>query len=410
MLAISLTYAGPVAAGSVFEVNRISVDATASSTTEARAQGLRQGQAKALSLAMRRLAKQSEWNLLPDISTLDIEALVEGFRISNERTGNGRYLATLAVQFKPGPLRDLLRSNGVAVTEVQSRPALLLPVLEDLQGLQAWGEHWWREEWSDYDIDNAPAPMLLPLGDMEDTLIANAEDILIGDPEKLQALNKRYDTDTVIVAHALADIDGQLGVTAYIFGAEESDVVVKTYRTGEAHAVMGQRAIEEIMTDLAERWKSIAAVASDQKQVLQLRAAYGGLSDWTRLLDRLDEVNLVRDVTIIELTERYAFVDIAYVGSVEQLRRNLDQRGLRLGGTDEQLAIANSEQADGLGVTAYVPPALPSIIAADGLQDEPFNEGLNDGQSEQPDELGRPALTSPDDLEAVPPTANGGPQ
>lgn len=399
MLASTLIFAVPVAAGSVFEVNKISVDATAPSTTEARAQGLRQGQAKALSLAMRRLAKQTEWSLLPDISTLDIEALVEGFRISNERTGNGRYLATLAVQFKPGPLRDLLRSNGIAVTEVQSRPALLLPVLEDLQGLQAWGEHWWREEWSAYDIDNAPAPMLLPLGDMEDTLIANAEDILIGDPEKLQALNARYDTDTVVVAHALADIDGQLGVTAYIFGAEESDVVVKTYRTGEAHAVMGQRAIEEIMADLAERWKSIAAVASDKKQVLQLRAAYSGLSDWTRLLDRLDEVNLVRDVTIIELTERYAFVDIGYIGSLEQLSRNLDQRGLRLGGTDEQLSIANSEQADGLGIAAYVPPSLPTSL--------PTQEGgqslqLGDGQVS-----GAPALVSPDSLEAVPPTANG---
>ena len=91
---------------------------------------------------------------------------------------------------------------------------------------------------------------------------------------------------------------------------------------------MARRAIDESMADLAERWKSIAAVASDEQQVLQCNA-YTGLSDWTQILDRLNEVNLVRDVTIVELTERYAYVDIGYIGSRLQLASNLTQRNLR---------------------------------------------------------------------------------
>jgi hypothetical protein len=234
------------------------------------------------------------------------------------------------VQFKPEPLRNFLRGFGVAVTEAQSRPALLLPVLEDLQGLQAWGEHWWRQGWADYDIENNPAPLLLPLGDLEDTILANAEDILIGDPVKLQALNERYGTDTVVVVHALADVDGQLGVTAYIFGAVESDVIVKTYRLGGAHEDMGAMAIADITATLAERWKSIAAVASDEMQVLQVRANYADLAGWTAMLELVNEADLVRSVTIVELTGDYAFIDLAYVGSLEQLGDNLDQRGLWL--------------------------------------------------------------------------------
>lgn len=320
----------PAYAGSVFEVAKIKVDATAASTTQARAAALRQGQQEALGLAMRRLVKQEEWDLLPDMAGLDIENLVEGFRVSNEKTGPGRYLATLSVQFKPAPLRDLLRSYGVAVTEAQSRPALLLPVLEDLQGLQAWGEHWWQKGWGDYDIENNPAPLLLPLGDLEDTMLAGAEDILIGDPNKLQALNLRYGTDTVIVAHALADIDGQLGVTAYIFGAAESDVIVKTYRTGGAHEEMGAVAIADVTAILAERWKSVAAVASDEKLTLQVQANYTDLAEWISMLERVNEADFVRDVTIVELTGDYAYVDLVYIGSIEQLGGNLDQRGLML--------------------------------------------------------------------------------
>jgi hypothetical protein len=328
--AFCLLFANPAWAGNVFQVDRIKVDVSAASTTLARATALQRGQAEALTKAMQRLVKQEEWERLPDIRTLDIENLVEVLRISDEKTGPIRYLATLSVEFKRGPLRDLLRSYGVAVTEVQNKPALLLPVLEDLQGLQAWGEHWWQQGWQNFDIDNNPAPLMLPMGDIEDSLIANAEDILIGDPIKLQTLNDRYGTQTVIVAHALADVEGQLGVTAYIFGAESSDVIVRTYRTGQPHEDMGRVAVDEISAALAERWKQVAAVASDERQMLRVRAAYPGLKDWTRLLSRLNEAKLVRDVTIVELAKNYAYVDIAYIGSVSQLGGNLGQRGLVL--------------------------------------------------------------------------------
>ena len=328
--AFCLLFANPAWAGNVFQVDRIKVDVSGASTTLARATALQRGQAEALTKAMQRLVKQEEWERLPDIRTLDIENLVEVLRISDEKTGPTRYLATLSVEFKRGPLRDLLRSYGVAVTEVQNKPALLLPVLEDLQGLQAWGEHWWQQGWQNFDIDNNPAPLMLPMGDIEDSMIANAEDILIGDPIKLQTLNDRYGTQTVIVAHALADVEGQLGVTAYIFGAESSDVIVRTYRTGQPHEDMGRVAVDEISAALAERWKQVAAVASDERQMLRVRAAYPGLKDWTRLLSRLNEAKLVRDVTIVELAKNYAYVDIAYIGSVSQLGGNLGQRGLVL--------------------------------------------------------------------------------
>lgn len=345
ILAFGLFLASPVAAGNVFQVDRIKVDVSATSTTLARSTALQQGQARALSIAMRRLAKQEEWEKLPDIRTLDIENMVEVLRISDEKTGPTRYLATLSIQFKAAPLRDLLRSYGVAVTEVQSKPALLLPVLEDLQGLQAWGEYWWQTSWRDFDIDNNPAPLLLPLGGLDDSLIANAEDILIGDPAKLQMLNDRYGTQTVIVAHALADVEGQLGVTAYIFGEEESDVIVRTYRTGEPHEDMGRVAIDEIASALAERWKQVAAVASDEKQILRVRADYPSLKEWTRLLSRLNEAKLVREVTIVELAKSYAYLDLAYIGSVTQLGGNLGQRGLMLVEGEAGWTVVTEESA-----------------------------------------------------------------
>ena len=76
IFAFGLFLATPVAAGNVFQVDRIKVDVSATSTTLARSTALQQGQARALTTAMRRLAKQEEWEKLPDIRTLDIENMV----------------------------------------------------------------------------------------------------------------------------------------------------------------------------------------------------------------------------------------------------------------------------------------------------------------------------------------------
>lgn len=395
LLALPSALSTAAQAGNVFEVDGIKVDVSATSTTLARATALQQGQAQALAKAMRRLVKREEWQMLPDMGSLDIENLVEVLRISDEKTGPTRYLATLSVQFKARPLRDLLRSYGASVTEVQNKPALLLPVLEDLQGLQAWGEHWWQQSWRDYDIDNNPSPLMLPMGDLEDSVIANAEDILIGDPMKLQTLSDRYGTQTVIVAHALADVEGQLGVTAYIYGPETSDVIVKTYRTGRPHDEMAGIAIDEIAQELAERWKKVAAVASDERQILRVRADYPGIRDWTQLRSRLNETKLVRHVSIVELAKTYAYLDLAYIGSTAQLSGNLGQRGLVLRQGVDGWRVTTEENAPPIE-PVNTPLSLSNSLSnslPNSLSNGQSNNLPNDISNNRPEATAAPAAT-----------------
>ncbi len=320
----------PGYAGNVFTVDKIRVDARADSTTQARTKALRIGQHKAMAVMLRRLSRKQEWNLLPDVRTLDVDSLVEGFRVSGEKTSPGRYLATLSIQFKPNPLRRLLLEEGIAVSGTQNRSALLLPVLETPKGLQLWGKNWWRESWLSRDLNNNPAPLTLPLGDLDDRKIATAEDVLNGHSLKLRQLNRRYATDTAIVVHALADVNGQLGVTAYIFEPTKSDVIVKTYRSGESPQKISSLAIDDLMAILAERWKQVAAVIGDEVSRLQIRVDYKSLNGWRQVLTRFNEVDLVREVTIIELSAAHAYLDIAYIGSITQLTDGLRRRELAL--------------------------------------------------------------------------------
>ena len=317
-------------AGSVFKVDKISVDATGRSATEARELALRQAHQQAFDIVLRRLTLRSEWPLLPKSEDIAVDDLVEGFRVSNEKTGNQRYLATLSVTFKPTAIREFLRARGTSVTEIQSRPALLVPVLENEDGLQAWGEHWWRQNWAARDLDNLPAPMTLPLGDLDDSALLSAEEALIGHPMKLQELNNRYGTDTVIVAHALADVEGQLGVSVYVFTPDESDVLIRTYNDEATQAEMAAFAIDDVIDELNHRWKQVAAVTSDAMGTRQVRVDFNNLKAWQRQLAKLDDANLIRELTVVEMTASYAYVTIAHIGTEIQLLGNLQQVGLGL--------------------------------------------------------------------------------
>ncbi len=331
-------------AGSVFTVDKMRVDASAGSASQARAEALRDGQAQALEIVMKRLTLRAQWPMLPPISALQVENFVEGFRVRQEKTGRTRYLATLSVQFKPRALSDLLRSYGVSISETQSPSVLLLPVLEDANGLQVWGEHWWRQSWAARDLDNLPAPMTLPLGDLDDTVLMRAEDVLIGNPMKLAELNARYGTQTAIVAHALADIDGQLGITTYIFSETQSDVIVQTYRSDETYEVMARQAIEALIHELDDRWKRVASVATDDRLELQVKVSFDDLQGWRRQLLKLEEANLIREMVIVEMTAGYAYVGFSYIGSLEQLTSNVQQAGLKLETSQEGWQLTETQE------------------------------------------------------------------
>ena len=342
---VACLVASPVWAGSVFTVDKIKVDASAESTSQARALALRDGQQRALNIVLHRLTKQEEWQLLPKVESLNAEDWVEGFQVRGEKTAPDRYIARLSVQFKPAPLRRLLRRIGASITEVQSRPYLLLPVLENAQGLRAWGDNWWRASWMEKDLANNPAQLILPLGDLEDRRTISAQDILIGHPDKLQRLNRKYATKTIIVAHGLADIAGQFGVTLYIFAPNENDVVVRTYRTGQTHRQMASRAVDEVLEILAERWKNVAAITSDETTGLLIRTEFAGLRSWNKIRTKLSNVKLISNFMVSELSPDYAYLRIWHIGTAAQLIRNFAQNGLRLqqSGRGDWLVYLNNE-------------------------------------------------------------------
>ncbi len=330
LAAMLIVFAGKTAvAGDIFAVNGVRVDATAATSAEARAMALAQGHEKALETVFKRLTPAAYWDQLPPPQTLDLDSILSGFRISNEKTSPRRYRASLSVAFKPDRIRELVYDREIPLSEVQAQPVLVLPIMEDRDGLILWQENWWRSLWQEQDLTNSLVPLILPLGDISDTLEASADDVLGGDRLRIDLLKTRYGTSAVYVVHALADVDGQLGVTLYNY--QDGDVAIEVLSfLGADKEDLGRRAISELQATMAENWKQATAILSRRETSLVAEASYSSFEEWRGISAQLNETRLIRNVTLTELGTRAAFLTLDFVGSVAQLQSNLEQVGLRL--------------------------------------------------------------------------------
>lgn len=338
-LSFLLCVAPSVVQAGIYDVTGIQIKAQGATPAQARTLALRQGQLEALEIILRRLALQEDWGRLPDVASLDFQATIDRITLDDEKTIGRTYSATLFVAFAAQPLRQLFQELDIPLSETQSRSALLIPVLEDTEGLQVWERNWWRTAWGERDLSNIPSPLMLAAGDIQDRAVS-AEDIVRGHPVKLARLNQRYNTQTTIVAHALAGQQGRLGVTLYIFGAEENDVLIRNYAAPTGAADVASTAVSEFLLLLGERWKSQTPI-DNETHIATIAARFEDLPSWLRIQAALARVVMVRSTRIVEISPPEAVLEVSFRGSTSALSDHLDRQGLRL---------LNSETGDDLAL------------------------------------------------------------
>ncbi|MGC6476228.1 MAG: DUF2066 domain-containing protein [Parvibaculales bacterium] len=317
-------------AGDLFEVKNVAVDARDKNATAARAKALSDGQKQAFEILLKRMTRQQDWLVLPASDTVNVEDYILSFRVQDEKNSNRRYLANLSFQFDMAGIIGLLNELNIPYIETQAKPALLIALLEDVTGYRLWEKNWWQESWQQPDLNNVPAPIVLPLGDAEDAENLSVEDILIGDTKSMAAIAAKYNADAVIIAHANATEVAQLDVAVYQYTGQGSRLFFRNFTGKDEPRDMSSQAVAEIAQAFSDEWKQTAIVSANQMARFTVAADYENLQSWLKMRDRLENARFIKDMTVHVLTSNGAIVSLSYTGSVEQLTSNLAQNDMVL--------------------------------------------------------------------------------
>lgn len=331
----------------VFAVSGLAVDATAASEVDAKEKAVAAGSVEALRLVMQRLTLEQDWSRLPDVGADRINNYIRDISFANEKIGGGRYLADVTYRFVPGAVRNLLTSASVPYTETDSRPMVVVPVLQTADGALLWDEgNVWLNGWAEADLPPGLLPIVVPLGDLSDVAAIGVRQALGGEPEALGRIASKYRAGGVFVAVARpsqASGGGEsldVRVTAYGPGWDGT-TFSDTFTSGAAATGAGDeqaarvafhtRAAESISRALLAQWKEANLIRfGEGTQSLQVSIPVSGLRDWLNIRSRLAQVSTVRDTVIGRLSTTEAEVDIRYIGDLARLQLALSQQKLSL--------------------------------------------------------------------------------
>jgi hypothetical protein len=335
-LAVGAHAAGPVET-SVFAVQGVEADVTDKDVATAKNKALYDVQMKAIVMLAQRLGNETFAAEIAKLEAKDVLPLLKSLSIEQEGTGPGHYIGKFTVRFIPEKVQKLFESYGVTIVSQQATPMLVLPIWKTAEGAQLWEENLWRAAWLNLRAEQSLVPLIVPIGDIEDTAAITAQDVLNLDPIKLEVLRRRYGTRTILVAiaepaegngvHAMMNGESELGKITFdkIYTADpatlESSAALAASRF---HAVM----VDKYKSDKA-KVQQVGADA-DVSRSIPVAVPFSSPSEWNAIRSRILSSPGIIGVDVSTLAGDGAVIRLMYVGDLQFVQSSMQGTGLQM--------------------------------------------------------------------------------
>jgi hypothetical protein len=243
------------------------------------------------------------------------------------------------VRFLPQKMQKLFGDYGIRVPTQQADPILVLPIFRGPDGNRLWEDNPWRKAWIDLKGEQGIVPVIVPLGDLEDTQSLSVDDALRGDAVRLEALRKRYGAPSLLLAQAQPAEGG--GLHVYIEGETKLGRVTvnKVYMPEEGGAVpVETTAVTAFQAMLVKTYRDVAAKLAAEEaarsanttQSLSVSVPFTSPREWNAIRSRILATPNVRGVDLSTLNADGAVIRLVFTRTVEELQMNMQAAGLNL--------------------------------------------------------------------------------
>lgn len=326
LVAICLAFAAapaPAWAEDTFTVSGLHVDASGPSSTEAMNSAIAQGRAKAFEILFHRLTRQADWARQPNLDTPALTRLSRGYNVSNERRNTTRYVADVSYIFNPDAVARLLRASNIAYSTQANVRRILVVAMAPAVTHGPWAA--------------ALASPVLRDSQVPFTVAGPEDDVTLGPlnfntadwSNVAAAAGRIHATEAALVQVNYAN--GKLTVNIRRIGQNQagakSSVDVPLLSTvNTSYPAAAQAAVSAI----EDMWKARSAIDYGQRGKLTADLRLTSLSQWGAVQNQLAAVSNVTAVQLVAMTTGYARLNLAYVGSADQLREAMTGAGLTL--------------------------------------------------------------------------------
>jgi hypothetical protein len=335
-LAVGAQAAGPVET-SVFAVQGVEADVTDKDVATAKNKALYDVQMKAIVMLAQKLGNETFAAEIAKLEAKNVLPLLKSLSIEQEGTGPGHYIGKFTVRFIPEKVQKLFESYGVTIVSEQATPMLVLPIWKTPGGAQLWEDNLWRTAWLNLHAEQSLVPLIVPIGDIEDTAAITAQDVLNLDPIKLEVLRRRYGTRTILVAiaepaegngvHAMMNGESELGNMTFdkIYTSEPATLEASAaLAASRFHAVM----VDKYKSDKA-KVEQVGAEANVSRSI-PVAVPFSSPSEWNAIRSRILSSPGIIGVDVSTLAGDGAVIRLMYVGDLQFVQSSMQGTGLQM--------------------------------------------------------------------------------
>jgi hypothetical protein len=294
--------------GAIYTVGKVQVGAIAEDAVQAKDKAIAQGQEKALRVLLKRLALFDAYNRFPRLEATQVERMMDGLSVRNERNSATQYLATLDFSFQPNAVKDTLNRFGIAFTDERSPEVVVLPVLVENRAVKPAGRNPWQKAFDGLDVEHMLTPMKIvpPRPDFA-PLAPNSTPASAS--SAIETLKLQYHSQYLVLAYA--ELEAAAGaMNVRLMGSDAS---------GEVKLSRRYRVFDR---DLVE--------ASERAARISISAEFAGAKEWRQMRAKLQRAPGLQGFEVKSLNARGAVISLEFPGGADRLARVLQPQGMIL--------------------------------------------------------------------------------
>jgi len=334
-LVLAALFCAPAAAQDLFEVTGLEVDESANDEVQAKFSAIASAQRRGLQVVLRRLVQPEDYDRLPQITGETLARMVRDYDIADEKLGGGRYLATISVRFLPEEVANGLKEGQIPFAMTRSRPVVVLPVIDTGSARRLWDDpNPWRHAWASQTPHPGLFSIVMPVGDLSDVATVNVNQAMAGELGAMLGIGEKYQATGAMVA--IASVSGNQAARSvkvtleFIGGSHDGIIIEQRYKgSGDLTGFLSQ-VVARILDGLERNWKQDNILDFSRVERVSVVVPIEGLGGWRDVRERLEGMSRIQSMSMARMSQEEVELDLVYVGTTDQLRTALSQRGLEL--------------------------------------------------------------------------------
>lgn len=308
----------------------ISVDVTDNSAAEAQKKAMSEANRAAVIAVAKKITTTEGINHLMGMTDDQLINFVKEVVVAEEKSSVVRYMASLKIVLNEDILKQYLEERNLPVMVSMGNNVMVVPLFREFTSdapLLWENTNIWKQVWDEEPVGNGIRIFPIIASGVNYAII-DANKAMSMDSVALDKLMRANNADDVYVLDATYDGIEGLIIKAMSYSGDNYTYRVEGPRSSGAE--LFAKAVREVKADMENRISQKNISEASIEKVLVALYSYPQLSDWVKLENDLQSINVVNKVEIQAQGNGKVQFKLAYIGSLDKLIQALKARSYRL--------------------------------------------------------------------------------